>query len=289
MSPPPAMAAATAPAVRPRRGPGRAAPVRPARPARPARPTRPTARPRRISGPAKAGAAAHRLPDRRTGRLLERLFWNPPARAWIAVVATALIGIVAMQVWVVKLGAGIGRAVEHAATLQREDTELAAENSELASGERIEGLAAARGMVPAPPGALHFVRVRGQSPRDVRAAVAALARPVQPATAGAAAGTSATNVVGEPGASGTATASAGTEAGTGGTNGTEPSAEGTPTTSAASSTTSTSTAPTASTTSTAPPAAAATAPEPATAGGTSEEATGAATGAGGGTQAPPGG
>jgi cell division protein FtsL len=94
------------------------------------------------------------------------------------VIAFALIGIVAAQLWVVKLNVGIGRAIEHAATLQRENSELAIEDSALASGERIEQLASAQGMVPAPPGALHFDTVRG--PLDVRLAAAALANPVQP-------------------------------------------------------------------------------------------------------------
>jgi hypothetical protein len=94
------------------------------------------------------------------------------------VIAFALIGIVAAQLWVVKLNVGIGRAIEHAATLQRENSELAIADSALSSGERIEQLASAQGMVPAPPGALHFDAVRGSL--DVRLAAAALARPVQP-------------------------------------------------------------------------------------------------------------
>jgi cell division protein FtsL len=226
---------------------------------------RPTARPRRISGPARAGAAKDRLREPTAERLIGRLFWNPPARAWIAVVATALIGIVAMQVWVVKLGAGIGRAVEHAATLQRENTELAAENSTLGSGERIEGMATARGMAPAPPGALHFLRVHGQSPRDVRAAVAALARPVQPAAPATAP---------EPAAA--VAASTATAPSTGTVAAPEPTTATAPA------------APTAATATT-PAETPAAAPEPAAAGGTAEESAGTATGAGGGTQAPPGG
>ncbi|MFI5004456.1 MAG: hypothetical protein ACHQE6_05520 [Solirubrobacterales bacterium] len=97
---------------------------------------------------------------------------------WIGLVAFALIGIVAMQLWVVKLGVGIGRALEHAALLQRENSTLAIEDSALASGERVERLAVAKGMVPAPPGALHFDPLRGAL--DARLAVAALARPTQP-------------------------------------------------------------------------------------------------------------
>jgi hypothetical protein len=117
------------------------------------------------------------MPDSLLDRLLDRLIRRPPTRAWIALVAFALIGIVAMQLWVVKLGVGIGRALEHAELLQRENSTLAIEDSALASGERVERLAVAKGMVPAPPGALRFDPLRGAL--DTRLAVAALAKPSQ--------------------------------------------------------------------------------------------------------------
>jgi hypothetical protein len=145
----------------------------------PARSPRPAPRPRRTSGPSRAPRSAARIdtvPIRRLDRLLDRLIGS---RAWIGIVAFALIGIVAMQLWVVKVGAGIGRALEHQALLQRENTTLAIEDSALSSGERIERLAAAAGLVQAQPRALHFDTVRG--PLDARLAAAALARPAQPA------------------------------------------------------------------------------------------------------------
>jgi cell division protein FtsL len=104
-------------------------------------------------------------------RWLDRLIHG---RAWIALVAFALIGIVAMQLWVVKLGVGIGRALEHEGLLQRENATLSIEDARLSSGERVEQLAAARGMVVAPPGALRFDTSRGAL--DGRLAAAALAR-----------------------------------------------------------------------------------------------------------------
>ena len=122
--------------------------------------------------PAQARAGLH-LPD----RLLDRLIGG---RAWIAVIAFALIGIVGMQLWVVKLGVGIGRAVEHTQLLQQENSALSAEDSALSSGERIERLALGKGMVPASPAALHFDTVRG--PLDARLAAAALAKPIQAPT-----------------------------------------------------------------------------------------------------------
>jgi cell division protein FtsL len=114
-----------------------------------------------------------RVPD----RLLDRLIRG---RAWIAVIAFALIGIVAMQLWVVKLGVGIGRALEHTQLLQQENATLASEDSALSSAERIERLALAKGMVPASPAALHFDTLRG--PLDARLAAAALAKPIQAPT-----------------------------------------------------------------------------------------------------------
>jgi cell division protein FtsL len=114
-----------------------------------------------------------RVPD----RLLDRLIGG---RAWIAVIAFALIGIVAMQLWVVKLGVGIGRALEHTQLLQQENATLASEDSALSSAERIERLALAKGMVPASPATLHFDTLRG--PLDARLAAAALAKPVQAQT-----------------------------------------------------------------------------------------------------------
>ncbi|HEY3829327.1 MAG TPA: hypothetical protein VGL57_09035 [Solirubrobacteraceae bacterium] len=186
MSPPPATAAA-APAVRPGRT---------ARPARKA-PARKAPAPRRVSGPAKGRAASkgtvratprggavalpapggialglsQALAGISSNRWLDRLIRG---RAWIALVAFALIGIVAMQLWVVKLGVGIGRALEHEGLLQRENAALSIEDAKLSSGERVEQLAAARGMVVAPPGALRFDATRGAL--DARLAVAALAR-----------------------------------------------------------------------------------------------------------------
>ncbi|HXB65868.1 MAG TPA: hypothetical protein VNV42_13450 [Solirubrobacteraceae bacterium] len=176
--------------------------------------SRPASRPRRLSGPATsrqreaalAGAGAGtlglrlplpgylRLPD----RLIDRLIGG---RTWIAVIAFALIGIVAMQLWVVKLGVGIGRALEHTQLLQRENAVLAGEDSALSSAERIERLALAKGMVFASPGALHFDKTRGSL--DVRLAAGALAKPAQSPT------TPATTTTTTPPAAGSETEPAG--------------------------------------------------------------------------------
>jgi hypothetical protein len=111
-------------------------------------------------------------------RLLDRLIRG---RTWIGVVAFALIGIVAMQLWIVKLGTGIGRALESEARLQRENSVLSIENARFSAGERVETLAAARGMVPSAPGTVRFDASHGAL--DARLAAAALSKSgqVQPA------------------------------------------------------------------------------------------------------------
>src|ERR1019366_2204173 len=104
----------------------------------PGRPLRSAPGPRRVSGPARrepvtapprdAGArdglvvgllagvqrvSRHRRPDRRLR-----------GRTWIALVAFALIGSVALQLGLLKLNAGIGRSLERSALLQRENATL---------------------------------------------------------------------------------------------------------------------------------------------------------------------
>jgi hypothetical protein len=171
MTPP--AAAAAIPATRPaptRRG----APAVPARPSRPAR-TAPSRRSRRIATPAqRPGRAAEAAAALKPARLLDRLIRS---RSWIGVVAFALIGIVAMQLWLLKLNGGIGRAIEHEGLLQRENAVLSAENSSMSAGDLIEGQAVASGMRIVSPGALIFLRARGSM--DERLAAARLARPVQ--------------------------------------------------------------------------------------------------------------
>lgn len=154
MTPP---AAAAAPAVRPRRAP---APRGPRRVSGPARPTRPTVAPRparsrtrtREGGLALGFVSA--LEALAQHRLLDRLIRG---RAWIFVVAFALIGIVALQLGLLKLNGGIGRALEREGLLQRQNAALSIENSELAAGERVEARAGKLGMTFVPAGSMRFL------------------------------------------------------------------------------------------------------------------------------------
>ena len=171
MTPPAAAAAPSAPAA-PRRARTRPAPrVAPARPRRISGPARPPARPRPRRPPARRAAppAARTVPSAQGGlavgvlnaaeslsrrRALDRLIRG---RVWIALIAFALIGIVALQLLVLQLNASIGRALEREALLQRENAALSIEGSELASGERVEAQAAHLGMTLVPIGALRFL------------------------------------------------------------------------------------------------------------------------------------
>jgi hypothetical protein len=103
-------------------------------------------------------------------RLLDRLI---SGRAWIAFVAFALIGIVTMQLGLLKLNGGIGRALEHEALLQRENAALSIENSELTAGGQVQSRAARIGMELAPLRGLVFLAARpGTDPTRAATALA---------------------------------------------------------------------------------------------------------------------
>jgi cell division protein FtsL len=187
MTPP---AAAAAPAVRRARSTAPARPLtRPQRPRRVSGPARPASR-QRSSAQAEGGLAlgaiaALRSVDRHP--LFDRLIVG---RTWIAIVAFALIGIVTLQLGLLKLNAGIGRTLEQESSLQRENAALSIENSELAGGNRVESSAARLGMQLVPIGLLRYLDP--SSSADVARAAAALDTPVHSAsTSEAEAGSSA--------------------------------------------------------------------------------------------------
>jgi hypothetical protein len=92
-----------------------------------------------------------------THPMLDRLIRG---RTWIAIVAFALIGIVTLQLGLLKLNAGIGHALRLEANLQRENAALSIENSELAAGDVVESSAGRLGMEVVPVGALRFLTAR---------------------------------------------------------------------------------------------------------------------------------
>jgi cell division protein FtsL len=70
------------------------------------------------------------------------------------------MGIVFMQVSLLKLNAGISRAVTAADTLERQNSSLRADISNLNSGERIQDVAAKLGMTIPAAGDVHYLDAR---------------------------------------------------------------------------------------------------------------------------------
>ena len=185
--------------------------------------------PRRVSGPAarpRRGAdaprarrattpvsdpfilrALHRTRALADSRFLDRLIRG---RLWIPIVAAGLMGIVFMQVSMLKLNAGIGRAVQSAATLERQNTNLRAAVSGMESGTRIDDAARHLGMVVPADGSTHYVSsaVGGLATAAVRRMTAADPEAIARAkvatalatgqTTGAALGTAAAGTVAAP-------------------------------------------------------------------------------------------
>jgi hypothetical protein len=199
------------------------APARAARAARaPHGSTRSTAVPRhhrRVSGPARvpmrplpAGPAVR---GRQRTSAFERLRALPEhrivdkllrSRAWIVVVALMLGGIVAMQVSLLKLNAGISRAVQTSATLERQNADMQDAIARLSSGERVRSAAAAAGLVAPPAGDVGFLRSRGS--RDDALAAARMTPPSVAAKALMANGGHDPNAVATPAPTTTAPAAA---------------------------------------------------------------------------------
>jgi len=158
---------------RPVRGRGRAA-------AAPAAPRVVPRVPLRVSGPARgrqlrrgratlgarALAGLRALPDH---GIVERL---TRGRLWIGLIGCLLLGLVSMQVALLKLNAGIGRAVQQGANLERRNGELRAEISRLGSEERIQAMGAKLGLIM--PDAGHVTYLAARPGQDAAAALQAL-------------------------------------------------------------------------------------------------------------------
>lgn len=139
--------------------------------------------PRRVSGPVPRAVPLPpplglRVADRMRGlpdaKLLDRLIHG---RAWIALVAVALLGIVFMQVSLLELNAGIGADVKRAQALERSNAELRGQVSRLESGGRIQEVAGGLGLVM--PAADGFRYLTAGRPTDASEA-AGMIRPPDP-------------------------------------------------------------------------------------------------------------
>jgi hypothetical protein len=164
---PSAMTAAGRGAVAPTPAEAPSAPGR----SRAPRPVRAPRAPRRVSGPAggRRAASASAAPARRSSlaarglhvirglpehTLLDRIVRG---RAWIPLLGVLLVGIVAMQVEILKLGTGMGRWLERGSTLTNRNQELQANVAALMDDQRLERLAAKMGMVMPDPTAVSFL------------------------------------------------------------------------------------------------------------------------------------
>ncbi|HEY5286807.1 MAG TPA: hypothetical protein VIJ50_06860 [Solirubrobacteraceae bacterium] len=177
------------------------------RPARPGSPSRKRSAPasRRASAGATPGIAqrgVQALDGISSSAFVDRLIRG---RLWIGLLAFALIGIVAMQLLVLKLNTSVGRTLGHVASLQRENAQLNIEDSMYSSESRVAPLASAAGMTLAPAGTVHFVMA---STADFSRAAGALSTVAQ-VSAGTASPASSSTGGGE-----SSIASAGSEAST---------------------------------------------------------------------------
>ena len=177
-----------------------------------ARPTRrrPAQRPpRRVSGPARrpraaapGGAVAVTPPlglrlARAGGRIVDARFLDRllRGRVWIALLALGLMGIVFIQVSMLRLNAGISNGIASAETLHRQNAQLRGDISQLDASARIADAAKSFGMVQPAAGSVHYLDAR-------KANGAAAARAIRPPraakTAATATGVSATTATAPP-------------------------------------------------------------------------------------------
>jgi len=83
------------------------------------------------------------------------------SRAWILLVAVLLVGLVAIQVFSLKLNASISKSVEMSAALEQSNAELEAEISRRLDPSAIRSAAEAAGLVAVDPNAVNYVTPNG--------------------------------------------------------------------------------------------------------------------------------
>jgi cell division protein FtsL len=109
----------------------------------------------------------------RAGGVLDALLQG---RAWIALVGVLLVGIVFFNVDLLELNRDIARTADKAAQMKRENAGLRLEVARLASSERIQRVAAKRGLELPAPGDVRYLRPR---PADARRAAGTVTAPGQ--------------------------------------------------------------------------------------------------------------
>ena len=144
--------------------------------------------PRRVSGPAQRTRPAER-PLSGFGGLVVRLIDHPwlerlvRGRAWIAIVATALLGIVAMQVALLRLGAQVGGQTAAVNSLVQRNAAMVATIGGLEASRGLGAPPSSLGMLYPPPGAVTYLQ---PGPGDALRAAERMRSPSAAATAAAA-------------------------------------------------------------------------------------------------------
>jgi cell division protein FtsL len=128
-------------------------------PAIPRRVSGPVRRPVRVGGPVALPAPRTRTRSR-VVPIADRLVRS---RALIWLIGLALMGIVAMQVSLLKMNAGISRAVQSATTLERQNAALEGSIARLGSQERIRAAATSLGMLSPSAGSVGYLTARPQT------------------------------------------------------------------------------------------------------------------------------
>jgi cell division protein FtsL len=172
------MAAATAAERHAARARARTAPARAGGSGFPRRVSGPIVKPRAAPAPRPVTSVFDRIKAMPDHRVVDRLLRG---RVWICFIGVALMGIVAMQVSMLKLNSGISRAVETSATLERQNSDMEASIARLASGERIRAAADKTDMVTPAAGEVHYLHVRG--PLDAPRAASRMRAPSDDAKA----------------------------------------------------------------------------------------------------------
>ncbi|MCW2953470.1 MAG: hypothetical protein JWQ48_2640, partial [Conexibacter sp.] len=154
------------------------------------------------------------LPDH---RLLERLIGG---RTWIVLIGGLLIGIVMLQVSMLRMNSGIGDAVQRSNLLEQQNAALRASNSALADSDRVLALGRAMGLVMPPQGSPRFVAAGSGDAAKAIAGIRVPAAGAAAVAAAAAGNVSTTAAATSTDTSGTATTGTGTTGtGTAGTAG----------------------------------------------------------------------
>ncbi|UTI63173.1 hypothetical protein NBH00_17625 [Paraconexibacter antarcticus] len=96
---------------------------------------------------------ARRAAGLQDARFLDRLIRG---RLWIGLIGAMLIGLVFLQVSLLSLNTGIGQDMQKAAVLERQNSALQTQISEMDAGQRVQDVAAQQGLVMPAAGSVRY-------------------------------------------------------------------------------------------------------------------------------------